>query len=110
MRTNTTQVVRVWKGKTRQDRADDYVGYLLRTGLAEYSGTDGNLDAWFTRREDGELTEFALFTRWVSMEAVRSFAGDQPERAVFYPEDDEFLVERDLTVAHYEVFATTPLA
>jgi hypothetical protein len=37
------------------------------------------------------------------MDAVKAFAGDDPERAVFYPEDDRFLIERDLTVAHYEV-------
>jgi hypothetical protein len=40
---------------------------------------------------------------WTSMEAVRRFAGDQPERAVFYPEDDRFLVDRETTVHHYEV-------
>jgi heme-degrading monooxygenase HmoA len=102
-----TQIVRVWKGKTRSDRAADYERYLEQTGLAEYSGTPGHLEAWFTRREDGALTEFALFTRWESMAAVRAFAGDRPEDAVFYPQDDDFLVERDLTVDHYEVFART---
>lgn len=37
------------------------------------------------------------------MESVRDFAGPEPERAVFYPEDDAFLVERENSVAHYEV-------
>jgi hypothetical protein len=32
---------------------------------------------------------------------VRGFAGDDIGRAVFYPEDDRFLVARDLTVRHY---------
>jgi hypothetical protein len=40
---------------------------------------------------------------WDSMESVTAFAGDQPEIAVFYPEDDRYLVERDETVTHYEV-------
>ena len=48
-------------------------------------------------------TEFVMFTLWDSLEAVRGFAGDDPETAVFYPEDERFLVERDLTTAHYEV-------
>jgi hypothetical protein len=26
--------------------------------------------------------------------------------AVFYPDDDQFLIERDLTVSHYEVAGT----
>lgn len=36
---------------------------------------------------------------------MRRFAGDEYERAVFYPEDDAFLVERDLHVDHHEVAA-----
>jgi hypothetical protein len=34
---------------------------------------------------------------------VRGFAGDDYETAVFYPEDDRFLVERELTATHYQV-------
>jgi hypothetical protein len=44
-----------------------------------------------------------MYTTWESMDAIRAFAGDDPEQAVFYPEDDRFLIDRDLTVAHYEV-------
>ena len=39
---------------------------------------------------------------WDSLESVRGFAGDDVEKAVFYPEDERFLVERELTVTHYE--------
>ncbi|MDP9225488.1 MAG: hypothetical protein M3P18_16925 [Actinomycetota bacterium] len=39
---------------------------------------------------------------WDSIEAIKAFAGEDYEAAVFYPEDDRFLVERDLT-AHYDV-------
>jgi hypothetical protein len=46
-----------------------------------------------------------MFTLWDSMEAVKAFAGPEPETAVFYPEDDRFLVERDLRSTHYEVAA-----
>jgi hypothetical protein len=41
------------------------------------------------------------------MEAVRRFAGDEPERAVFYPEDERFLIERDERVEHFEVLHQT---
>ena len=44
-----------------------------------------------------------MFTLWDSIEAVQAFAGDDPETAVFYPEDDRFLVERDLRSHHFEV-------
>jgi heme-degrading monooxygenase HmoA len=55
------------------------------------------------RRDVGERTEFVMFTLWNSLEAVRAFAGDDYETAVFYPEDERFLVERDLTATHYQV-------
>lgn len=40
---------------------------------------------------------------WDSLEAVEQFAGHDINRAVYYPEDDRFLIERDVTVSHYEV-------
>jgi heme-degrading monooxygenase HmoA len=40
---------------------------------------------------------------WESLDDIRAFAGDDVERAVFYAEDDEYLVARETTVTHYEV-------
>jgi hypothetical protein len=37
------------------------------------------------------------------MQAVAAFAGPEPQRAVFYPQDGRYLIDRDLTVAHYQV-------
>lgn len=98
-------VMRVWAGCTTAADADEYARYLLQTGLPGYRAVPGNLGARFGRRDVGERTEFRLISFWVSMDAVRAFAGDEPERAVFYSEDERFLVERDLVVSHYEVFA-----
>jgi heme-degrading monooxygenase HmoA len=95
-------IARVWRGAVRNEDADDYVAYILGTGIAEYTSTPGNRGAWILRRPRGALTEIVTFSLWESMDAVRAFAGDDPERAVFYPEDDRFLVERELTVEHFE--------
>ena len=54
------------------------------------------------RRRRGELEEFLLLSLWDDMAAVRRFAGPEPERAVFYGEDEAFLVELDRQVDHYE--------
>ena len=35
---------------------------------------------------------------------MKAFAGDDVEQAVYYPEDDRFLVERETTVTHFELF------
>jgi hypothetical protein len=55
------------------------------------------------RRIVGDRAEFLLLTLWESMEAVRSFSGPDERVAVFYPEDDAFLVERDRHADHFEV-------
>jgi heme-degrading monooxygenase HmoA len=97
-------IARIWRGWTAQDQADEYVDYMKATGAAEYVATPGNLDAYMLRRDLGDgRTEFVMVTLWTSMAAVRRFAGDRPERAVFYPEDDRFLVDREVTVDHFEV-------
>ena len=57
------------------------------------------------RRPDGDIAEFVTILLFDSLDDVRSFAGDDIDRAVFFPEDDRYLVERDLGVHHYEVDA-----
>jgi heme-degrading monooxygenase HmoA len=98
-------IARIWRGAVRPADADAYADYIAETGLAEYERTPGNRGAWMLRRDVGDLTEFITFTLWESLEAVKAFAGDDYEAAVYYPEDDRFLVERDVTCAHYDVRA-----
>jgi len=95
-------IVRMWRGAVRAQDRDAYVAYIERTGMREYRETPGNLDAWMLTRElvDG-LTEILTVSRWESMDAIRGFAGDDVERAVYYPEDDRYLIERDDVVRHY---------
>lgn len=51
--------------------------------------------------------EFLLISLWDSMEAVRRFAGDDAEKAVYYPADKDYLLTFEPKVAHYEVTAST---
>jgi heme-degrading monooxygenase HmoA len=46
-------------------------------------------------------TEITTVSRWSSLDAIRGFAGDEPEVAVLYRGDDRFLLERDERVRHY---------
>ena len=106
-------IVRSWRGATRAADMEAYLAYLHRTGLREYAATPGNRGVLALRRHvahaDGPRVEFLLLSLWESMDAVKGFAGEHPERAVFYPEDDRFLVDRDLHVSHYEVAGTESL-
>jgi heme-degrading monooxygenase HmoA len=96
-------IARTWRGAVKREDGDAYAEYMQDTGVAGYVRIPGNQGAWMLRREVGELTEFVMFTLWSSLDAVRAFAGEEYETAVFYPEDDRFLVERDLTCTHYDV-------
>jgi heme-degrading monooxygenase HmoA len=96
-------IARTWRGWTSSVDADAYVDYLLETGISEYRATPGNRSAFILRRDDRDRTEFVTLTFWESMDAVRGFAGEEVERAVFYPEDDRFLVERERVARHFEV-------
>jgi heme-degrading monooxygenase HmoA len=96
-------IARIWRGAVRAQDRDAYVDYLDQTGMKEYAETPGNRGVWMLRRDEGDRTEFVMFTLWDSMDAVKGFAGGEPETAVFYPEDDRFLVERENIVRHYEV-------
>ena len=96
-------IARIWRGAVRKHDGDAYARYMQDTGVAGYARTPGNRGVWMLRRDLGERTEFLMFTMWDSLEAVKGFAGEDHERAIFYPEDDRYLVERDLTATHYEV-------
>lgn len=82
-----------------------YMSYLQQTGLKEYKATEGFKDVLVLTREVGDETEYVLVTLWESMDAVRRFAGPDPERAVYYPEDDRYFPEEQRTpyVRNYEV-------
>ncbi|MGH2724708.1 MAG: antibiotic biosynthesis monooxygenase family protein [Actinomycetota bacterium] len=98
-------IARIWRGATRAEDADRYLGYLEQTGLPDYRATPGNRGVYVLRRLVDERAEFTLISLWESMEAIRAFAGDDPERARYYPEDDRFLLEKTPTVEHHEVAA-----
>jgi heme-degrading monooxygenase HmoA len=96
-------IARIWRGVVRTEDAAEYVDYVRHTGIEHYRSTPGNLGAWTLHRALDDVTEIVTFSLWENMAAVRAFAGDDPSRAVYYPEDDRFLVERSSTVEHYEV-------
>ena len=80
-----------------------YLAFLEQTGLREYRATEGNRGVLVLLRTVDGAAEFSLLTLWDSMDAIRRFAGDEPERAKYYPEDPSFLLEMPPYVDHYEV-------
>jgi heme-degrading monooxygenase HmoA len=95
-------IARIWRGWTRREEAEAYVRYLEEVAAPDSLGTPGNRGFSVLHRPDGEREEFVTISLWDSLEAIHAFAGDDVEQAVFYPEDDRYLVKRELTVSHFE--------
>jgi heme-degrading monooxygenase HmoA len=104
-------IARTWSGATRAGDADEYLEYLRRTGLKDYADTPGNEGIVCLRRLEGSRVEFTILTLWKDHRAIEAFAGLDTARAVFYPEDDAFLVRKDEMAGHHEVvFSNLPIA
>ena len=96
-------IARVWHGEVPADRATAYHQYLLRTGVPDLKATPGNRGVYVMRRFTGAHARFTMISLWDSVEAIRAFAGDDEERARYYPEDADYLIKLEPTVRHYEV-------
>jgi len=77
---------------------------MKRRAAPDYGSVRGLRKLYFLRKNDGDVAHFLLVTVWDSMESVKKFAGDKPETAKYYPEDDEFLLEKEPQSALYELF------
>ncbi len=96
-------IARIWDGATRAEQGQEYTEYLRRTGVAACASTEGNRGVYVLRRADTGQARFRFVSLWDSMESVRRFAGSEPERARYYPEDERFLLALEPFVEHYEV-------
>ena len=96
-------IARAWHGRVRRADRDRYLDFLHRIGLKDYERTPGNRGIQVLRRDEGEVTHYLLLTLWDSWDAIRAFAGDDVARARYYPEDQDFLLEFEPTVTHWEV-------
>ena len=96
-------ILRTWRGWTRREDTEAYAEYILGTGIVAYKRTPGNQGAYLVSRPDGDRTEFLTISLWEDPASIVAFAGDDIEQAVFYPEDDKYLIERETTVRHFTV-------
>jgi len=99
-------IARAWHGRVPLQKGEDYLNFLKKRAVPDYQGTPGNRGVYILRRVEKGEAHFLLITLWDSREAIRAFAGDDIERARYYPEDNGFLLELEPHVTHYEVAAS----
>ena len=103
-------VVRAWRGYGATAEEGAYPEHLLEVVRPKLEQLGGFRGLYLLRRREREEVEFLVLTLWESMDAVRAFAGEQPEVAVVEPEARDVLVRFDEKVQHYEVLAAPEIA
>ncbi len=98
-------ISRQWRGLARADQAEVYQEHLLAETFPALQRIAGFVDASILRRKAAGGVEFLIVTRWASMDAIRQFAGADPEAAVVPQKVQRMMIEFDSRVRHYDVVA-----
>jgi len=96
-------IARIWHGVTPREKADEYVEYVGKTGIKDLEATPGNKGVFLLRRLKGDRADFLVLSLWESTEVIRKFAGEEIEKARYYPEDPDYLLALEPNVEHYEL-------
>ena len=98
-------IARIWNGKTRIEDFEEYTEFMKSRAIPDYKKTKGFVKLIFLRTTNDDIGHFKLITFWENLEVIKNFAGQDFEKAKYYPEDEKFLLEFEEKVTHYEVFA-----
>jgi heme-degrading monooxygenase HmoA len=96
-------ISRHWRGTCRREQAEAYVDHLRGQTVPALANIAGFVRASILRREVEKGTEFQVVTVWESLDAIRAFAGPDPEAAVVPAMVQEMMVEFEARATHYEV-------
>jgi heme-degrading monooxygenase HmoA len=99
-------ICRMWHGRTLRSKAEAYARFLEQRAIPDYQSVPGNLSVAVMRRDEDAVTHFLTVTHWDSESSIRAFAGDEPLKAKYYPEDNDYLLEFEPLVLHYTVVAS----
>ena len=96
-------IARTWRCMATSEKVADYVSHFERNVFPELRALTGFSEAFILRRPLNDAVEITVMTLWESMDAIRSFAGDQVERAVVTADAEAVLISYDPTVIHSDV-------
>ena len=98
-------IARIWNGKTKIEDFEEYTEFMKSRAIPDYKKTKGFVKLTFLRNTNDDIGHFKLITFWENLEVIKNFAGENFEKAKYYPEDEKFLLEFEEKVTHYKVFA-----
>jgi heme-degrading monooxygenase HmoA len=96
-------IVRCWKGVARIDFAEDYQRHVLTCVFPKLQAIHGYIGGRVMRRDVNAGVEFLVETEWISLDAIRAFAGNELDHAVVEPAAQATLRSFDHHVDHFQV-------
>lgn len=90
-------------GRVPTSKVQAYRAFLNERAIPDYRSVEGNISVIILERDEGEVTHFFTMMYWESLEMIKGFAGDDAALPKYYPEDQDFLLEFEPRVVHYEV-------
>jgi hypothetical protein len=95
-------ITRLWRGWTALEDADAYEQFLLNELFPSMRDIPGFRGADVLRRHDGNEIAFVTLTRFESLDAIRLFAGDDPDVPVLEPQALALLSRYDERALHFD--------
>jgi heme-degrading monooxygenase HmoA len=89
--TKRPTIARIWRGRTRRERADEYEAYSYEAGIKPLIEKAMGVQTF--REDRGDETEFVTISYWESVDAMSRFTGGDPTRIHHLDRDKEFLIE-----------------
>jgi len=96
-------IARIWHGAVPLEKSEEYLEKMRSVALPDYEQTLGNRGAYCLYRADRNVAHFQMLTFWEDVDAIKRFAGEDFQQARYYDFDDDFLVEKEPFVLHFEV-------
>jgi heme-degrading monooxygenase HmoA len=97
-------IARIWRGRTRRERADEYQVYNYEVGIKPLIEKAMGVQTF--REDRADETEFMTISYWESREAMATFAGDDPTQIHHLERDAEFLIELPESVQVLELLTS----
>ena len=96
-------IARIWQGVVPKSKSDEFLKNQRENGIGDYKKTEGNKAVYILSRDEGDKILYQFLTLWDSIESIKKFAGDDYEKARYYPDDKNYLLELEEKVQHFKV-------
>ena len=103
-------ILRHWKGIAKVEEAENYIHHLKTETFPQLSTIQGFIEVKILKRIVEQGVEFLIISTWESIESIKQFAGEVPDKAVVPSNVQAMMVDFDHFVTHYQIADTYPIA